>query len=71
MILNQNSPEVKRTLLGKPSDYRSKSIEEADRGQLMTAQLNLQACRFRADYDFLAQGTERLLQRQVGSLIGS
>jgi hypothetical protein len=40
MILNQNSPEVKRTLLGKPSDYRSKSIEEADRGQLMTSQLN-------------------------------
>jgi hypothetical protein len=71
MILNQNSPEVKRTLLEKPSDYRSKSIEEADRGQLMTAQLNLQACRFRADYDFLAQGTETLLQRQVGSLSGS
>ena len=31
MILSQNSPEVKRIPLRYASDYRSYSIEEADR----------------------------------------
>ena len=39
-ILKQAVSEGKRIQLGYPSDYRSKSIEEADRRQIMTAQLN-------------------------------
>ena len=40
-ILKQAVSEGKRIQFGYPSDYRSKSIEEADRRQLMNAQLNM------------------------------
>ena len=35
-ILSGNSRNVKKILLGYSSDYRSKSIEEADRRQVIT-----------------------------------
>ena len=40
-VLKQAVSEGKRIQLGYPSDYRSKSIEEADRRQLMTCPSNL------------------------------
>ena len=55
-VLKQAVSEGKRIQLGYPSDYRSKSIEEADRRQLMNAQLNMN---FRIPSKFPVSGESR------------